>query len=300
MAISGSRSQEPPGWAHHSGGSITEFAAGITAGAAPNAIASGPDGNLWFSESTGNRIARIGSGVDVLVRAPAVYGAGRVAERALCDEGAWKASLDIGTYAIQWTRDGADLAGATGGVYTPVAGDEGHLLACRVAARSASVLALYSAQSSAIAVGGPAVGPAGLTGPTGQAAAASPAGTGGAAGTSGASGASGVKGAPGARGAAATAGATAALLHVRLTTVSRKGFTVRYLAAKGMRLVLMVRRRSGLNAVRLATLTTRKSGRGGISVRHALAPGAYTLVLTTIGAGSARVVDTIPFVVRKA
>ena len=34
------------------------------------------------------------------MRAPAVYGAGRVGERALCDEGAWKASLDIGSYGI--------------------------------------------------------------------------------------------------------------------------------------------------------------------------------------------------------
>ena len=93
----------------------------------------------------GNRIAQIGSGVDVLVRAPAVYGAGRVGERALCDEGAWKASLDIGGFAIQWTLDGVDLAGATGGVYTPVAGDQAHSLGCRVSARSASVLGRYSA-----------------------------------------------------------------------------------------------------------------------------------------------------------
>ena len=147
--------------------SFTEFSAGITAGSSPNAITPGPDGNLWFSEAVGNRIARIGSGVDVLVRAPAVYGAGRVGERALCDEGAWKASLDIGSYGIQWTRDGVDLAGATTGVYTPLAGDDGHQLGCRVAARPASVLALYSAQSGAIAVGAEAVGPAGAAGGAG-------------------------------------------------------------------------------------------------------------------------------------
>jgi hypothetical protein len=44
----------------------------------------------------------------------------------------------------------------------------------------------------------------------------------------------------------------------------------------------------------------RKSGRGSVTARHRLAPGAYTLVLTMVTAGSARVVDTVPLVVRKA
>ena len=39
-------------------GDITEFSAGITAGGAPADIASGPDGNLWFTELAG-RIGRI-------------------------------------------------------------------------------------------------------------------------------------------------------------------------------------------------------------------------------------------------
>ena len=38
---------------------ITEFSAGITPGAGPTGITAGPDGNLWFAESTGNRIGRI-------------------------------------------------------------------------------------------------------------------------------------------------------------------------------------------------------------------------------------------------
>jgi streptogramin lyase len=38
---------------------ITEFSAVITSGANPWVIASGPDGNLWFTEYTGNRIGRI-------------------------------------------------------------------------------------------------------------------------------------------------------------------------------------------------------------------------------------------------
>ena len=38
---------------------ITEFSAGISAGAAPAGITAGPDGNLWFTEASGNRIGRI-------------------------------------------------------------------------------------------------------------------------------------------------------------------------------------------------------------------------------------------------
>jgi hypothetical protein len=282
---------------------VTEFSAGITAGSSPNAITPGPDGNLWFSEAAGNRIARIGSGVDVLVRAPAVYGAGRVGERALCDEGAWKADLGIGSYGIQWFRDGVDLAGATDGVYTPVAGDEGHQLGCRVAARPAGVLAIYSAQSSAIAIGSEAVGPVGPAGATGTAGGAGSQGAAAAAAASGAAGANGAggsTGAVGARGAAAAAGTASVLLHARLTTTRGKAFVVRYVAAKGTRLVLLIRRRTGLAGARLAALTTRKAGRGSITARHRLAPGAYTLVLTAVANGSAQVVDTVPLVVRKA
>ena len=38
---------------------MVEFTLGITPGSAPLGIANGPDGNLWFTESTGNRIGRI-------------------------------------------------------------------------------------------------------------------------------------------------------------------------------------------------------------------------------------------------
>jgi len=41
---------------------VTEFAAGITAGAQPIGIVSGPDGNLWFTEGTNNGIGRITTG----------------------------------------------------------------------------------------------------------------------------------------------------------------------------------------------------------------------------------------------
>src|SRR5271154_730258 len=41
---------------------ITEFAAGISAGAGLDGITSGPDGALWFTEATINRIGRITTG----------------------------------------------------------------------------------------------------------------------------------------------------------------------------------------------------------------------------------------------
>jgi hypothetical protein len=126
---------------------------------------------------------------------------------------------------------------------------------------------------------------------------AGPAVAGGAEGPSGAPGVAGVAGAPG---LAASDAAAAAILHSRLITAKGRSFTVHYLAGKGARLVLTVRTRGGRTAVRLAALTTRKAGRGSIRARHVLAPGAYTLVLTALGAGGARVVDAVPLLVRKA
>ena len=40
-------------------GSVTEFSAGIGAAAGLGTVAAGPDGNLWFTESSQNRIGRI-------------------------------------------------------------------------------------------------------------------------------------------------------------------------------------------------------------------------------------------------
>ncbi len=39
---------------------ITEFGAGITAGAGLGGITSGPDGNLWFTEQLGDRPVPLG------------------------------------------------------------------------------------------------------------------------------------------------------------------------------------------------------------------------------------------------
>jgi hypothetical protein len=47
----------------------------------------------------------------------------------------WSAA-DAETTAYAWLRDGASIAGASGAAYSPVAGDAGHALGCRVTART--------------------------------------------------------------------------------------------------------------------------------------------------------------------
>lgn len=37
---------------------VTEFSAGITPGSDPRGITAGPDGNLWFTEPSGDRVGR--------------------------------------------------------------------------------------------------------------------------------------------------------------------------------------------------------------------------------------------------
>jgi hypothetical protein len=38
---------------------VTEFSSGMSAGAVPNGIAAGPDGNLWFADNGANKIGKI-------------------------------------------------------------------------------------------------------------------------------------------------------------------------------------------------------------------------------------------------
>jgi hypothetical protein len=49
-----------------------------------------------------------------------------------CTMGTWL-SAGGATYAYQWTRDGANIAGATNNSYTLVAADSTHAIACKVA-----------------------------------------------------------------------------------------------------------------------------------------------------------------------
>ena len=46
-------------------GAVTQYGEGMTPGSHPTAIAAGPDGNLWFTEQTANRIGKISPGGQV-------------------------------------------------------------------------------------------------------------------------------------------------------------------------------------------------------------------------------------------
>ena len=89
---------------------VTEFSAGITAGARPSGITAGPDGNLWFTEVNGNRIGRITPlGVVAEFSAGITAGAGPYGITAGPDGNLW------------FTENGGNRIGriTTGGVIAP-------------------------------------------------------------------------------------------------------------------------------------------------------------------------------------
>ena len=49
---------------------ITEYSTGLTAGSYPYGIAAGPDGALWFTEYSGNRIGRIAAASQTVPTVP--------------------------------------------------------------------------------------------------------------------------------------------------------------------------------------------------------------------------------------
>ena len=84
---------------------------------------------------------------------PSLAGSGRIGDPVTLDPGAWS-GMPAPALAFQWRRDGADIAGATGPVYTPVAADDLADLTCRVAASNAAGAA--EAETPALAVVWPA------------------------------------------------------------------------------------------------------------------------------------------------
>lgn len=65
--------------------------------------------------------------------APAVTGTPTVGETLTTDDGTWAGTGEV-TYAYQWQADGLDIADATSGTFELTAGEEGAVVACRVAA----------------------------------------------------------------------------------------------------------------------------------------------------------------------
>jgi hypothetical protein len=80
---------------------------------------------------------------------PTIGGIPGVGRTLGCNRGAWSGDSPV-AFTYRWLRDGATVAGATTAMYTPLAGDAGHSLACRVTAQN--IYAAASAVSAAVAV----------------------------------------------------------------------------------------------------------------------------------------------------
>jgi hypothetical protein len=68
---------------------------------------------------------------------PVVAGSPAVGQTLTCSQGSWTGSVPQ-SYAFQWLRDGAPIAGAAGAAYKVAAADAGHAVACRVTATNAA------------------------------------------------------------------------------------------------------------------------------------------------------------------
>lgn len=68
-----------------------------------------------------------------MVVAPTVSGGGVSGSPLTCTQGQWSGTQPQ-SYLLQWLRDGSAIQDATGTSYTPVSGDVGHQIACRVTA----------------------------------------------------------------------------------------------------------------------------------------------------------------------
>ncbi|MGH8556631.1 MAG: hypothetical protein ACRESZ_04040 [Methylococcales bacterium] len=69
---------------------VTEFSVGITAGAAPEGITAGPDGNLWFTGSGIDSIGRITTGAVAPIPALSEWGMILLLALLLLTLGAWR------------------------------------------------------------------------------------------------------------------------------------------------------------------------------------------------------------------
>lgn len=88
--------------------------------------------------------------------APAISGTAEVGQALTCSTGSWTGT-GVLTYAYQWLRDGAPIAGATSNTYTLLAADDLADISCRVtatddngskAATAAPVSVTYAAPSA--------------------------------------------------------------------------------------------------------------------------------------------------------
>jgi hypothetical protein len=163
-----------------------------TAPSHPVSIAAGPDGDLWLVEAA-NKIGRVGAGAPAAsVRAPSVTGSGQQGTQQVCQGDEWAqwagqppSYSASGFDGYQWLLDGTPIAGQTSQSYTPIAGDIGHPLSCRVTVTYPLLSVTTSATSAPVTVIPQSSGPAGTQGPAGSR---------GAAGTQGLAGKRGLRG----------------------------------------------------------------------------------------------------------
>src|SRR5207247_2115450 len=78
-------------------------------------------------------------------------GSAVVGQTLSCDPGTWTGSP---TFAFEWLRDGAPIAGASSQQYTLTSADAGHSVACRVTGTNGG--GSNSATSDGVAVSAPA------------------------------------------------------------------------------------------------------------------------------------------------
>jgi hypothetical protein len=105
----------------------------------------GKAGNLSGS-AMANAIAS-SAGPPVNTIAPVVSGTGAVGSTLSCTTGTWQ---HFPTYAYQWLRAGANIAGATAATYVLAAADSTNGISCRVTATNAAGSATASSNSIAV------------------------------------------------------------------------------------------------------------------------------------------------------
>ena len=89
--------------------------------------------------------------------APVLSGTGKIGSAVSVSPGAWNGT-PAPTLALQWRRDGAGIAGATGASYTPVAADDRTALSCRVTASNTAGSLSATTTSLSVAYAAPVAG----------------------------------------------------------------------------------------------------------------------------------------------